>query len=163
MGFDTLTGIANRRLFEFQGRKAMAMARRHDDDLGLVLLRLDNLEALAGRHGIERAKVLLNGVAARLRANARSHDTCGRLSRSRFGLLLPGAREFGAHKFAIRLLAMLQDSEDEVERECVVSLAATATSNFECNRFEDLLAHAVERLQQSIDAGGNRVVSSFCN
>ena len=162
MGLDFLTGIANRRLFEYQGEKALAMAQRHRDDLGLVLFRLDNLEEVALRRGVVQAKGLLKNVAFKLHRNARSHDTVGRLSRSRFAMLLPGAREFGAHKFAVRLLSVLNEPDEGSEVRFVVSAAATATNSHSCTRFEQLSEHATERLDQAIAAGGNRVISSFC-
>jgi len=161
IGLDPITGIANRRLFEYQGEKAFSMAQRHNDDLGLVVFRLENLEAIATSDGMPHAKQLLHTIASQLSDNARSHDTTGRLSRSRFGVLLPGAREFGAHKFAVRLLSVLRQSTD-AERSCVVSAAVTATNSRSCDRFGELQDHASQRLEDAVSAGGNRLVSSFC-
>ncbi len=161
LGLDPITGIANRRLFEYQGDKAFSMAQRHHDDLGLVVFRLENLEAIAVNGGMPRAKLVLQTFAAQLADNARGHDTPGRLSRSRFGMLLPGAREFGAHKFAVRLLSVLRDALD-TDAHCVISAAATATNSRSCSAFRDLHEHATRRLDEAVSAGGNRLVSSFC-
>jgi diguanylate cyclase (GGDEF)-like protein len=161
IGLDPITGIANRRLFEYQGEKAFSMAQRHNDDLGLVVFRLENLEAIANRDGMPQAKQLLQTIASQLSENARVHDTTGRLSRSRFGVLLPGAREFGAHKFAVRLLSVLRDAND-TQQSCVLSAAATATNSRSCDRFRELHDHASQRLDDAVSAGGNRLVSSFC-
>lgn len=161
IGLDPITGIANRRLFEYQGEKAFSMAQRHNDDLGLVVFRLENLEAIAASNGMPQAKQMLQTIATQLSENARVHDTTGRLSRSRFGVLLPGAREFGAHKFAVRLLSVLRQSA-EAERSCVLSAAVTATNSRSCDRFRELHDHASQRLEDAVSAGGNRLVSSFC-
>jgi len=161
IGLDPITGIANRRLFEYQGEKAFSMAQRHNDDLGLVVFRLENLEAIAASDGMPHAKQLLHTIASQLSDNARIHDTTGRLSRSRFGVLLPGAREFGAHKFAVRLLNVLRQSTD-AERSGVLSAAVTATNSRSCDRFDELQDHASQRLDDAVSAGGNRLVSSFC-
>ena len=161
IGLDPITGIANRRLFEYQGEKAFSMAQRHNDDLGLVVFRLENLEAVATRDGMPQAKQLLQSIASQLSDNARVHDTAGRLSRSRFGVLLPGAREFGAHKFAVRLLSVLRQSTDSGDS-CLLSAAVTATNSRSCDRFRELHDHASQRLDDAVSAGGNRLVSSFC-
>ncbi len=161
IGLDPITGIANRRLFEYQGEKAFSMALRHNDDLGLVVFRLENLESIAADSGVPAAKQLLQTFANQLSENARIHDTTGRLSRSRFGVLLPGAREFGAHKFAVRLLSILRGAT-ESERTCVISAAVTATNSRSCDRYRELHDHASQRLEDAVLAGGNRLVSSFC-
>lgn len=160
LALDPLTGLANRRLFDYQGEKAMAMAQRHHDDLALVLLRIDNLEDFALRAGVARAKALLHAVGSQLSDNLRCHDIAGRLSRSRFGMLLPGAREFGGHKTAVRLLRLLQAADGDCAQ-CVFSVAASATNSHNCERFGDLCAHAGERLELAMAAGGNRIISSF--
>ncbi len=161
LGLDPITGIANRRLFEYQGEKAFSLAQRHHDDLGLVVFRLEDLETIAVNGGMPKAKLLLQTFAAQLSDNARSHDTAGRLSRSRFGMLLPGAREFGAHKFAVRLLNVLREAV-EAEQRCAISAAATATNSRGCNAFHELHEHAAQRLDEALSAGGSRLVSSFC-
>ena len=161
IGLDPITGIANRRLFEYQGEKAFSMAQRHNDDLGLVVFRLENLESIAANGGVPAAKQLLQTFANQLSENARIHDTAGRLSRSRFGVLLPGAREFGAHKFALRLLNVLR-AATQSERACLISAAVTATNSRSCDRYRELHDHASQRLEDAVSAGGNRLVSSFC-
>ena len=158
---DTLTGIANRRLFEYQGEQALAVARRHHNDLALVLFRIDNLEDIAVQLGLAQAKNLLHRIAVHLENNARSHDTAGRLSRSRFGMLLPGTHELGAHKFAARLLVVLRRATATPRVPCVISGAVAATDTSGCERFSELDAYAAQRLTTAIAAGGNRVVSSF--
>lgn len=160
IGLDPITGIANRRLFEYQGEKAFSMALRHNDDLGLVVFRLENLESIATDAGVPAAKQLLQNFANQLSENARIHDTAGRLSRSRFGVLLPGAREFGAHKFAVRLLSVLRAATES--ETCVISAAVTATNSRSCDRYRELHEHASQRLEDAVSAGGNRLVSSFC-
>lgn len=161
IGLDPITGIANRRLFEYQGEKAFSMAQRHNDDLGLVVFRLENLEAVAANGGMPVAKQMLQAIASQLSDNARVHDTAGRLSRSRFGVLLPGAREFGAHKFAVRLLSVLRDARD-AEQVFTISAAVSATNSRSCDRYRELHEHASQRLEDAVAAGGNRLVSSFC-
>lgn len=161
IGLDPITGIANRRLFEYQGEKAFSMALRHNDDLGLVVFRLENLESIANDSGVPTAKLLLQTFASQLSENARVHDTAGRLSRSRFGVLLPGAREFGAHKFAVRLLGVLRAATTS-ERACAISAAVTATNSRSCDHYRELHEHASQRLEDAVSAGGNRLISSFC-
>ena len=163
LALDAITGVANRELFDYEGVQALSMVRRHESDLGLAMFRIDNLIDIAQRDGLPVAKKMLQRVARVLDKNTREHDTSGRITRTRFAVLLPGAREFGAHKFAVRILSAMRSSADNGDpASCVISVAVSATNSVECSQFDTLNSHVWHRLDTAIAAGGNRIVSSFC-
>jgi diguanylate cyclase (GGDEF)-like protein/PAS domain S-box-containing protein len=83
---DALTGLANRQRFQACLRPELARG----EELGLVLLDLDNFKDVNDMHGHPVGDALLREVARRLEAFARPADLVARLGGDEFALLLRG-------------------------------------------------------------------------
>lgn len=85
---DPLTGMANRRALEEHATKYLALARRRNMQMGLILLDLSRFEAINDRHGRAAGDGVLVEVARRLGREARGTDVVARIGGDEFVVLL---------------------------------------------------------------------------
>ena len=86
--YDSLTGLANRTLFEDRLPQALNLAQRNEQMLAVMLLDLDRLKNINDTLGHSTGDLLLRGVADRLTGCLRASDTVARFAGDRFALLL---------------------------------------------------------------------------
>jgi diguanylate cyclase len=107
--YDSLTGLANRALFQDRLTHTLARARRLELRLPLLLIDLDGFKAVNDTLGHEAGDRVLQAVAARLRGALRESESLARLGGDEFTLLLePMADPQAARAPAERILAALQ-------------------------------------------------------
>ena len=85
---DPLTGVLNRRGFNDQLRRVIAVARRHGDTGVLTYIDLDDFKQINDRHGHGAGDAVLVRVAEVLVQNTRLSDVVGRLGGDEFAVLL---------------------------------------------------------------------------
>lgn len=88
---DTLTGLANRSLFNDRLEHGLAQAKRHGLTLAVMFMDLDGFKAINDLHGHDAGDVLLQTVADRLKENTRDDDTVSRIGGDEFLYLVMGA------------------------------------------------------------------------
>ena len=105
---DSLSGIANRRMFDFELARAWRRARRTAQAASLLLVDLDHFKTIndtlghaAGDTAITTFANLLDGFARR------PDDLAARIGGEEFGLILAGADVTGAQTVAQRVLDAL--------------------------------------------------------
>ena len=86
---DGLTGVANRRMWEEEGDRLVAQARRTRQPFTLLLLDLDHFKQVNDTYGHAAGDAVLQAVVARCRAVLRVGDVLGRLGGEEFGVWLP--------------------------------------------------------------------------
>lgn len=86
--YDTLTNLANRRLFQDRLNQSIETCVRHNRSAALLYLDLDNFKRVNDTLGHEAGDFLLREVAVRLRNCVRSDDTVGRSGGDEFTILL---------------------------------------------------------------------------
>jgi len=102
---DTLTGLANRRVFEERLAAECERAGRHGRPLSLVLLDLDHFKGVNDAHGHPVGDRVLVELAARLRLRARAQDTLARMGGEEFAWLMPETDGAAALQAAERVRA----------------------------------------------------------
>lgn len=108
--YDTLTGLANRRLFTDRLQQAVRHAERTGRPTTLMYLDLDNFKRVNDSLGHEAGDELLRAVAARLLESVRTEDTVGRFGGDEFTVLLNEACDGrGASAVARKILASLAE------------------------------------------------------
>ena len=153
---DSLTGLANRALFENRLAHALAGLRRREGGVSVVFVDLDDFKTVNDSLGHPAGDELLHLVGERLRYNLRSSDTAARLGGDEFGLLLDGAATAeAATEAARRLLAALEPPFTVGGRELSISASlgiALATSGRET--MEDLMRNADLAMYEAKRRGG---------
>jgi diguanylate cyclase (GGDEF)-like protein/PAS domain S-box-containing protein len=88
---DVLTGLPNRALFTDVLNRALAVAEREKERVGVVLMGVSGFKTLNESYGHQVGDELLLEVAARLHDTLRASDTAARLEGDEFGILPHGS------------------------------------------------------------------------
>ena len=108
--YDSLTGLANRALFDDRVQHALAHADRRGHRLAVLLLDLDGFKIINDSLGHQAGDQVLVMVAQRIMACCRLSDTVARLGGDEFAVLLEeGVDEEEAKGVATRLLEILRE------------------------------------------------------
>uniref|UniRef100_UPI002626A996 EAL domain-containing protein n=1 Tax=Pseudomonas sp. TaxID=306 RepID=UPI002626A996 len=105
---DALTGLANRREFEFRLEHALGSLTRHSDLHSLMFLDLDQFKLVNDTSGHAAGDELLRHICALLQQGLREGDTLARLGGDEFGILLKNCPPEAAEKIAESLRATVQ-------------------------------------------------------
>jgi diguanylate cyclase (GGDEF)-like protein/PAS domain S-box-containing protein len=105
---DALTGLANRREFEFRLEHALGSLTRHSDLHSLMFLDLDQFKLVNDTSGHAAGDELLRHICALLQQGLREGDTLARLGGDEFGILLKNCPPDAAEKIAESLRATVQ-------------------------------------------------------
>ena len=87
--FDALTALPNQLMFYDQARRLIALARRKDLPLGIMVIDIDRFHEVNQMLGHNCGDELLRQIAARLSGSLRESDVLGRLGGDVFAVLLP--------------------------------------------------------------------------
>ncbi|TFW16597.1 sensor domain-containing diguanylate cyclase [Duganella callida] len=109
---DSLTNVANRRMFDTLYPVEWAKARATGEPLSLVVIDIDYFKHYNDHYGHLQGDDCLRRVAQALDAGAsRSRDLCARLGGEEFVLLLPATDEAAARNVAERCRKLLAQKE----------------------------------------------------
>jgi diguanylate cyclase (GGDEF)-like protein/PAS domain S-box-containing protein len=108
--YDSLTGLANRALFDDRMRHALAHADRRGHRLAVLLLDLDGFKIINDSLGHQAGDQVLVMVAQRIMTSCRLSDTVARLGGDEFAVLLEeDVDESAAEGVARRMLEILRE------------------------------------------------------
>ena len=158
---DSLTGLANRRMFDmlFEVEWAKARATRHP--FSLVLIDIDFFKQYNDHYGHPQGDECLKRVARVLDTVAqRARDLCARLGGEEFALLLPETDEATAFRIASRCRALLSREAiphpgSAIADVLTVSIGVATIVPGSQDSPAGLMAQADRRLYQAKSAGRN--------
>ena len=152
---DYLTGLLNRREFEAQGGRLLAIAQRYQHDLVLVMGDIDHFKAVNDDLGHLVGDSVLQGVAQTLRADLREADLAGRWGGEEFVLVLPETAAEEAFKLVERLRRTIAAQELTPGRTITMSFGLAAAGPGDS--LHSLQTRADEALYRAKHGGRNRV------
>lgn len=87
--FDALTALPNQLMFHDQMQRMIALARRKQLPLGVMVIDIDRFRELNQTFGHTSGDELLRQIAGRVSGSLRESDVLGRIGGDVFGILLP--------------------------------------------------------------------------
>jgi diguanylate cyclase (GGDEF)-like protein len=163
---DGLTGVANRGYFDTYLDSQIAVARRHNRSVALVLCDVDGFKAYNDFYGHQAGDEVLRKVAAALRsACRRTADVVARYGGEEFALILPETDAKGAAKVAATARDAVLSLRIPHERPPAgpfvsISGGVAATTWQGESTAQQLVATADRLLYEAKHAGRNRMFSA---
>jgi diguanylate cyclase (GGDEF)-like protein/PAS domain S-box-containing protein len=155
---DMLTGIANRRHFTVEARRALELAQRHGEELSVLMFDLDYFKHINDHYGHNIGDEVLREMARRMQACFRKSDLPGRWGGEEFIALLPHTSVLEARQVAERMRASLADTPINTAcGELHVSLSGGGAQFLAGESLESLVARADAALYRAKHGGRNRV------
>ena len=109
---DDLTGLLNVRGFTEQAEKLFGVSARHNRNITLACMDLDDLRGVNEKSGQKEGDELLRVVGNKIAASLRASDVAGRMGGDEFAILLPETDEEGARSmFDTFRITLLQEME----------------------------------------------------
>jgi two-component system cell cycle response regulator len=154
---DSLTGLANRRLFDESLRREAARSQRLGSPLSLLVLDVDHFKQVNDSYGHQTGDEVLCEVAEALVANTKNFDVAARYGGDEFVVLLPGCSREDAMGVAQRVRNEIAGQVGEAP---VTISGGIATMPDNASDAERLMAAADTALYEAKRTGRDRVASS---
>jgi diguanylate cyclase (GGDEF)-like protein len=159
---DELTGLSNRRRFQEAMQTEIERSRRFGQQLGLVMLDIDDFKQVNDRYGHVQGDLVLREVARVLRESSREIDEPARYGGEELAVVLPGTDLQGAYNLAERvrtgieaLRLPLLDGEGTLTVTASFGVATLPGSGYD---MRSLIEAADEALYKAKRTGKNRTV-----
>ena len=162
---DELTGLFNHRRFQEVMDVEVERARRYDQEMGLIMLDIDNFKRVNDTYGHMQGDMVLREVARVLRQSAREIDEPARYGGEEMAVALPQTDLDGAYRFAERVRKRIEALElpllegDGILRVTASFGAASLISAPQTDK-EGLVAAADAALYRAKRSGKNRTVKA---
>ncbi|OGI41634.1 MAG: hypothetical protein A2150_02025 [Candidatus Muproteobacteria bacterium RBG_16_64_11] len=160
---DPLTQLSSRRYFLQRGTQDISHCLRHNEDMSLLRLDIDDFKKIYKQHGDDAVDQLLVWFAKLLSQTVRTDDTVARIAGSAFAVLTPSTTRADALQLADRLrvtIASQAFSHGDNETTVTASIGLASVRADRRQDLEQLLRLADERLLHARSEGGNRVCAS---
>ena len=155
--YDSLTGLANRHLFDDRLKQAIALAKRSESSFTLIFIDLDKFKAVNDRFGHTMGDRVLIEAAKRLRSSFREVDTVARFGGDEFVVIAPdlcGQRDIDqlCSKVITAMIVPIECDDQLVEIGCSLGCAQYPQAGID---EITLLGHADRAMYRAKAAGGN--------
>jgi diguanylate cyclase (GGDEF)-like protein len=155
---DSLTGLANRALYEDRLQHALAGSLRAPHSLAVLFLDLDDFKTINDSLGHRAGDALLQAIAARIDPLLRPTDTAARLGGDEFAVLIDGVEgNTEARAIAQRIVDALRDPFTIDDRELNVTASVGFALNDGVVQAEELLRNADIAMYAAKGDGKNSV------
>ena len=159
---DFLTGMNNRRSFYDLCETQFRLARRHGQDLAVILFDIDQFKTINDAHGHAVGDEVLKNLSRIVVETCRESDVAGRVGGEEFAILLPQTKAENAHELAERLREQMERSVLHLDREEVKFTASFGVAQIfpACESLEALVAAADGAMYEAKQRGKNFVFSA---
>ncbi len=118
---DALTGLPNHRAFHEALSREVSHARRHERELSVVVIDIDDFRAVNQTHGHQVGDAVLTEVSARIAETLRSEDVLARIGGEEFACLLPSTGGQAAWRAAERARQAIEATPFDAVGEVTIS------------------------------------------
>lgn len=155
---DALTGAMSQRAFREEAGRALSLARRHRNDLSVLMFDLDHFKRVNDTHGHAAGDRVLQEVATISRAGIRTSDVIGRLGGEEFAILLPHTGASAAFAVAEKIRSSIAHLRISVANTTISVSVSFGISNLDASvgDVDVLLERAVHALYAAKADGRNR-------
>lgn len=163
---DELTGLFNRRMFNYLMEREINRSRRYTRPFSLVMIDIDHFKKINDTWGHPAGDAILRELGALMRENFRKLDVPVRYGGEEFACLLPETPLEEAIQVAERFRIVVEQNAFRHGRQRIpvtVSLGVAAVGggpNADTMTAEDLLRFADRALYQAKQNGRNRIAAS---
>ena len=155
---DSLTGLFNRRYFQYRLDQEVERSKRHGDPLSLLLLDLDHFKDVNDRYGHAVGDAVLRTTAELLKGELRRLDVCTRWGGEEFAVIMPNTEGSGAATVAERVLWTMRAKSCFSESfRVTASLGVSVYPSIGVDGAEQLIRAADVALYRAKDQGRNRI------
>lgn len=163
VGFsDTLTGLANRRLFNYVLDRELKKAKRSTKPLSLLMLDLDFFKKINDNYGHSVGDLILEQIGVILRDNCRNADLPARFGGEEFTLVLPETDRNNAAAIAERIRERVAKHQFQIGKQALAVTISIGCATYnpaqESGTLESLILAADQALYQAKQLGRNLVV-----
>lgn len=123
---DEVTGLYNRRFFSIRLQEEVSRHRRFNHPVSVLLLDLDDLQAINDQFGYAAGDETLRAMAELLLRQTRGINVVCRYGGARFGILLVETSRVGAQLYADRIRHVLSSYEFAHRHRMTASFAITS-------------------------------------
>jgi two-component system cell cycle response regulator len=156
---DELTELPNRRGASRQLEVLISRARRHGQQLSLLLVDADRFKRINDEHGHAVGDVVLREIAQRLRERVRREDAVGRWGGEEFVVALPETTPDGAARVAESLRAAVADTAVAADGQTALAVTVSiGVAAWTGEDLDELVARSDRALYAAKAAGRDRVV-----
>lgn len=154
---DPVSSLFNRRHFEARLEEEVQRASRHNMDLALVMLDLDDFKSVNDQYGHLAGDMTLRDIAEILHRSVRRFDVCARYGGEEFAILMPGAPSDMAAATAERIRARIAEHRSAHAGGQRITVSVGVASAWRGVSGWELLAAADRALYVAKHAGKNQV------
>jgi diguanylate cyclase (GGDEF)-like protein len=155
---DALTEVRNRRALQESLDATLSAARRHEQDLSVLLIDIDHFKQLNDAVGHRNGDIVLRQVAQTLQQTLRIEDLIGRWGGEEFLVIMPGTDDHGARWVAERLCLLISELSANFGHGDTRPLTVTiGVAQWAGESAEDLVDRADAALYAGKAAGRNTV------
>lgn len=155
---DPLTGLRNRRSWEAEAERQVALARRHGRALAVLVVDLDGFKCINDAHGHAVGDEVLRDVARCLESSLRAADLAARTGGDEFVVLLPETELEDAHLLAETLCLKLGRLRPEAGGDTLrLTGSIGAAAMPPAGSLRELVAQADAAMYEAKRQGRNRV------
>ncbi len=160
---DKATGIRSKNYFLTRGKQDLAFAARHDHDLSVIVVGMDNFEALRATGDKKIIVNALTAVAKSLKTSIRTEDTLARTSNSRFAIIAPTLGWSEAEIVCNRIRKQISESpfnNEHSDLSLTVSIGLVNHGVDKVQAIEEYLSLAEKYVTKAQAAGGNSLMAT---
>ncbi len=160
---DPGSGLATTGYLQHQGEQALALARRHNSELSVMVIDVDRFDELVARHGRQVSMLIVRKLSKILGTRVRREDTVAQQGESQFVVVSPSINLDACGAFANRLRQAISGLAMNYRGELIHISLTVGLANSVADKtatLPELIAVGQERLAIGRNAGGNQVVGS---